>query len=116
MSVGTGDDGIVSVDWLVLGGVQGRGLSRSLSLAGNLSPDRCGGDNFFARFVVTVTRGILVIFIDNFGNIIDDFGNIIDDFGNIIDDFGNIIDDFGNIIDDFGNINRTGIWDIEYLG
>ncbi|KAF8251295.1 hypothetical protein K440DRAFT_638136 [Wilcoxina mikolae CBS 423.85] len=97
--VGTGDDHIVSIDSLVLGGVWGRGSSPSLSLVGSLIPDGCGGDSCFARFVVT--RGSLVIVIDNFGNIIDDFGNIIDDFGNIIDNFGNII--------------GRRIWDIGYL-
>ncbi|KAF8241528.1 hypothetical protein K440DRAFT_642051 [Wilcoxina mikolae CBS 423.85] len=111
--VGTGDNSIVSIDWLVLSGVQGRKSSCSLSLAGSLSSDGCGADSGFARFVAT--RGSLVIFIDNFGNIIDNFGNIIDNFGNIIDDLGNIIDDFGNIIDDFGNIIGSRTWDIGYL-
>ncbi|KAF8248558.1 hypothetical protein K440DRAFT_642212 [Wilcoxina mikolae CBS 423.85] len=103
----TGDDRIVSINWLVPGGVRGRGLSHSLSLAGSLSPDGCGDNSNFARFVVT--RGSLVIFIDDFGNIIEDFRNVIDDFGNIIDDFGNIMDDFDNII-------GSRIWDIGYLG
>ncbi|KAF8242128.1 hypothetical protein K440DRAFT_640145 [Wilcoxina mikolae CBS 423.85] len=116
--VGTGDDRIVSINWPVLGWVQGRGSSHSLSPAGSRSPDGCRDYSCLARFVATrfvVTRGSLVFFIEDFGNIINDFGNIIDHFGNIIDHFGNIIDDFGNIIDDFGNIIGSRVWDIGYL-
>ncbi|KAF8251478.1 hypothetical protein K440DRAFT_637443 [Wilcoxina mikolae CBS 423.85] len=114
------NDRIVSIDWLVLGGVWGRVSSRSLSLAESHSADGCEGDSCFARFIAT--RGSLVIFFHDFGNIIDDFGNIIanfgnviDDFGHVIDNFGNIIDNFGNIIDDFSNIIGSRIWDIGYL-